>query len=194
MCLLSAVAISTFSFAEIVYVPGGDFSNPVNWEQTSGGGSGATYSFAGEYGQVDSTAGSWSVMVATTNNAVETASQISLESMGLTAGDTITIAIDMIEFSNDGGNTAGIKLESWASGAVLSDSGDLKTALTNSWATYEWDYTIEATATHLKFVTVQHEGISVGYDNYRVIPEPATMSLALLSGGFLYTVRRLRNY
>ena len=133
-------------------------------------------------------------MVATTNNAVETASQISLESMGLTAGDTITIAIDMIEFSNDGGNTAGIKLESWASGAVLSDSGDLKTALTNSWATYEWDYTIEATATHLKFVTVQHEGISVGYDNYRVIPKPAMMSLALLSGGFLYTVRRLRNY
>ena len=27
-----------------------------------------------------------------------------------------------------------------------------------------------------------------------VVPEPATMGLALLSGGFLYTVRRLRNY
>ena len=100
----------------------------------------------------------------------------------------------MIEFSNEGGNTAGIKLESWAGDALISHSGDLKTTLTGSWATYEWDYTIEATATHMKFVTVQHDGISVGYDNYRVIPEPATMSLALLSGGFLYTVRRLRNY
>ena len=65
MCVLSVIGISSISLAEIVYVPGGDFSSALNWEQASGGSSGATYTFSGGYGQVDSTAGSWAVMVAT---------------------------------------------------------------------------------------------------------------------------------
>ena len=86
------------------------------------------------------------------------------------------------------------KLSHGGGGSYLGDSGDMKTALTTDWATYEFTYTVNAAADALKFVPVQHEEIGVGYDNIGVVPEPATMGLALLSGGFLYTVRRLRNY
>ena len=98
--------------------------------------------------------------------------------------------MDMKEFSNAGGNTAGIKIESWGGGQNLGNSGDMKTALTSEWATYEFTYTVDAGADALKFVPVQHEEISVGYDNIGVVPEPATIGLMGIAGVGLFAARR----
>ena len=185
ICAVASLASAT------IYVPGGQFDSNPNWAEVSGGGGGATYTYENGYGRIDSTAGSWAIWVV--RDGTETVDEeLSLASLGVSAGEEITITMDMKEFSNAGGNTAGIKIESWGGGVYLSDSGDMKTALTADWATYEFTYSVNAAADALKFVPVQHEEISVGYDNIGVVPEPATMGLALLSGGFLYAVRRLK--
>ena len=136
---------------------------------------------------IDSTAGSWAIWVATSGGQRK-----SLLHHSGTAGEEITVTMDMKEFSNGGGNTAGIKLKSWGGGANIGNSGDMKTALTSEWATYTFTYTVDAGADALKFVPVQHEEISVGYDNIGVVPEPATMGLIGLFGGGMMALRRFR--
>lgn len=183
ICAAASLASAT------IYIPGGQFdSGNEGWVEVSGGGAGATYSYDNGYGQIDSTAGSWAIWVATDAGS-ET---ISLGSLGVSAGEEITITMDMKEFSNAGGNTAGIKVESWGGGSYISDSTDMKTALTSEWATYEFTYTVATGADALKFVPVQHEEISVGYDNIGVVPEPATMGLIGLFGGGMMALRRFR--
>lgn len=183
ICAAASLASAT------IYIPGGQFDSDPGWSEAAGGGAGATYDQSLGYARVDSTAGAWAVMVATDGNGSE---EISLASLGVSAGQEITVTLDMIEFSNGGANTAGIKIESWGGGSILGNSGDMKTALTSSWATYEFTYTVDAGADALKFVPVQHEEISVGYDNIGVVPEPATMGLIGLFGGGMMALRRFR--
>ena len=182
ICAAASLASAT------IYIPGGQFDSNPGWAEVAGGGSGASYSYDNGYGQIDSTAGSWAIWVAKDGDSEE----ISLSSLGVTAGQEITITMDMKEFANAGGNTAGIKIESWGGGSILGNSGDMKTALTSEWATYTFTYTVDAGADALKFVPVQHEEISVGYDNIGVVPEPATMGLIGLFGGGMMALRRFR--
>jgi len=191
---LAVVAMVGVASADIL-VPNGDFElGSTDWAEVNGGGAGATYSYpatggnGGGYGQIDSTAGNWAIWVAANDTAIP------LAYFGLSAGDTITLTLDMKEFSNDGGNTAGMKIESWDAGFLDNGAGDVKFALTSDWQTYTFDYTINAAATGLKFVPVQHDGISVGYDNIGVIPEPATLGLFGLAGGAMVFLRRLGRF
>jgi hypothetical protein len=125
------------------------------------------------YGIMDGVAGGWGVLVATDAG-------IPLASLGVSAGDTITVEMDMILLG--GAGNPGIKIESWAGGGHISNTGDLNGAITSEWATYSWDYTIDAGADALKFVPLWGGGASVGYDNLSIVPEPATMVLLGLGG------------
>ena len=189
---IAMIAVAAFASADIL-VPNGDFSAGGNtdWAEGSGGGLGGTFQYPTTggnpdgYGQIDSTAGAWAVLVA--NNGAP----IPLSYFGLSGGDDITVTMDMIELNNPSGTaTAGIKVESWTETAVISDTGDMKVDVADTWTTYTWDYTLEAAATHIKFVPVQHDDLSVGYDNIGVIPEPATLGLLGLAGGALVFLRR----
>ena len=195
---LAVLALAGVASADI-YVPNGQFETGDNtsWAEVQGGGLGAGYQYptaggVGDsgYGQIDSTAGAWAIWV---NQGPAGDELIPLSYFGASAGDTITVTMDMIELNNPSGTaTAGIKMESWA-GGHLSNSGDMKVAVAaGSWNTYTWDYTIDAAATHIKFVPVQHDELSIGYDNIGVIPEPATLGLLGLAGGAMFVLRRLR--
>ncbi len=68
--------------------------------------------------------------------------------------------------------TSGMKIESWAGGAQLGNSGDVNFNVTTSWATYTFDYTVHGSATSLKFVplmVVDPIGSITGFDNVGVI-------------------------
>lgn len=204
--IISFAILSTALMANAqitILVPNGDFSTGDNtsWQEVSGGGTGATYSYPttggnpGGYGQIDSTAGSWAIWVANSGPEV-----IDLSYFGVSAGDTITVTLDLIEFSNNIPGTeppalqgAGIKMESWGPSGFISSSGDIKFAPTGSWATYTYDYTIDPSAIGIKFVPVQHNEISVGYDNIGVVvPEPTTYALmfGFVTLGFVLYRRR----
>jgi len=199
--LLTALAVLATAgvVSANIMVPNGDFETAggADWNSASGPGGAFSYPASGGnpggYGQMDSAAGDWAVFVATDGSGTgNELIPLSYFGLGLAAGDTITVEMDMIQFSGDAGETAGLKMESWTTGGVISDSGDVKLAVAASWTTYSWDYTIAAGATHLKFVPVQHNGLSVGYDNVGVVPEPATMGLLAVAAGFLMFVRRFR--
>lgn len=189
---LAVLAMAGVASANMM-VPNGDFeAEGAEWGQAAGGGGGATFQYPtidgnpGGYGQIDSTAGAWAVLISNGDAPLP----ISYFT-GISAGDTITVSMDMIELNNPSGTaTAGIKMESWSATDHISNSGDMKVAVGTSWATYTWDYTIDAAATHLKFVPVQHEELSVGYDNVSVVPEPATLGLFGLMGGAMLFIRR----
>ena len=179
-----------------ILVPNGDFETGDNtsWVEVQGGGLGAGYQYptsggVGDsgYGQIDSTAGSWAIWVANAPAEI-----IPLSYFGVSAGDTITVTMDMIELNNPNGlETAGIKMENWTATGVINDTGDMKVKVADVWTTYTWDFTIDSAATHIKFVPVQHNELSIGYDNVGVVPEPATLGLLGLAGAGLFIRRRL---
>jgi hypothetical protein len=89
---------------------------------------------------------------------------------GVPAGTTITVSADMIDLGTAGNNTiCGLKIEPWTDTARIIEVPEEFT-VTNSWATYSFDYTIDPAATHMKFVltNVNYNGLGVskfGYDN-----------------------------
>lgn len=189
---MAILAMAGVASADIL-VPNGDFSaGGADWGEAAGGGTVNTFSYPttggnpGGYGQLDSSAGAWAVLISNGDAPLP----LSYFGLGLAGGDDIVVHMDMIELANDGGNTAGLKMESWSSTGHISNSGDVKYTLTDTWETYTWNYTIDPTATHLKFVPVQHDGISVGYDNVGVVPEPATLGLLGVAGGAMLFLRR----
>ena len=89
------------------------------WEESAGGGSGATYTYPetggvddDDYLQIDSSAGSWAVSVVSTDKNVGTAKWSAIADYGLNPGDLATFEMYMKKFdSGTGTETAGIKLE-----------------------------------------------------------------------------------
>lgn len=192
---IAVLAIAAVTSANIL-VPNGDFEisnhgtdlSGTDWVadgparaaiwQTGGNGGGCA--------TLDSSPGwGWGVFVSNGGDPLP----LSYFGLGLGAGDTITIEMDMKEFINPTG-TGGLKMESWTSGAIISDSGDMNRVATTGWTTFSFDYTIAAGATHLKFVPLSVSGDVIGFDNIGVVPEPATLGLAGLAGGVILFLRR----
>ena len=154
-------------------VPNGDFEIPAgaNWG-FAGVGAGPSYPATGGnpdgFGQIDQTAGGWGGVLVSETTATE---GHSLASLGVTAGGTYTFSIDMISLGSTL-PTSGMKIESWAGGAQLGNSGDVNFNITTNWATYTFDYTIHGSATSLKFVPLMvgdPAGAITGFDNVGVI-------------------------
>ena len=195
--LITAVVAMAGLVSAQILVPNGDFETGDNtsWVEVQGGGAGAGYQYptsggVGDsgYGQIDSTAGSWAIWVANAPDEI-----IPLSYFGASAGDTITVTMDMIELNNPSGTeTAGIKMENWTTTGVINDTGDMKVSVADVWTTYTWDFTIDAAATHIKFVPVQHGELSIGYDNVGVVPEPATLGLLGMGAAAMFVIRRRR--
>lgn len=147
----------------------------------------------GGYAQMDQSAANWGGVLINDGDSVA-----SLASLGLTAGDEVTFCLDMIDLNpGNGGVTAGMKVENWAGGGFVNDSGDVTFALTDSWETYSFTFTIDGTSDGMKFVPLmvgQAVGSSVGFDNIsykkEVVPEPTTAGLLALGVVGLISRRR----
>ncbi|MCB1130877.1 MAG: carbohydrate binding domain-containing protein [Verrucomicrobiae bacterium] len=109
--------------------------------------------------------GNYAVLVAN-NNAPQT-----LESLGLTAGETYTFQLDMKVLS--GSNPGGIKVEfvPGASGDLRYDAGQIA-ALPNpitDWNTYSFEVTLPPTCTQIQVVPLWGPGSIVAYDNVKIL-------------------------
>ena len=191
--ILSVLASASVANGALNIVTNGDFSNGLADWGFAGVGAGPTSSLTGGnpdgYGTIDQTAGGWGGVLINDND-----SPASLASLGLVAGDTYTFSIDMINLGS-GAPVAGMKIENWNAG-LISDSGNITFAVTSSWDTYTFSYTVDPAATGLKFVpllVVQPVGSSVGFDNVgvEVVPEP-TSSVLLGLGALGLLARRRR--
>lgn len=195
--------------AVFVLVPNGDFeAGGTSFSSFASAGTAISYEAAGGnsggFGKVDNTAGAWGGgLVAPSDNEYPGNTGIPLADLGLTAGMTYSFSLDMINLDGTTG-VGGVKFESWGA-AIISNSGDLPaTGQSADWATYTWDYTIDAAATSIKIVPLLTPGSfgagqsqsSIGFDNVGVennlpVPEPSSSLLAALSAlGFLGFRRR----
>ncbi len=189
---LALVALVGIANAALNLVPNGDFAiaGGTNWVFA---GVGATPSYpaaggnTGGYAKMDQTAGGWGGVFVSEDSA--TAGR-SLASLGVTAGGNYTFSLDMISLGA-GTPLAGMKIESWAGGSILDNSGDINFTTTASWATYTFNYTINPAATSLKFVplmVVQPVGSIVGFDNIGVIVITAPLAVSITSPANAATV------
>ena len=175
------------------------------WEESAGGGSGATYTYPetggvddDDYLQIDSS-GLLPVSVVSTDKNVGTAKWQAIADYGLNPGDLATFEMYMKKFdSGTGTETAGIKLE-WGNeplgagtGVAMlganGSTGDMKKSFTSEWAAYRWPVSVPSNATHVVFVPVQHDDVTTGYDDLGFVPNPtvdgavATVSKLIFGG------------
>ena len=160
--------------------PNGNFDSPAgaNWAEVFGGGT-TTYSYPtsggnpGGYGIMNNTSG-WGIWVggATT--------PLSLTSLGLVAGGTYTFVMDMKNITGTG--IGKLKIESWAGGVMLSDSGEIAASSQSaSWATYSFPVTLNAGATGIKVVPVAGSASQIGFDNLGVIVISSPLAVSITS-------------
>lgn len=207
--ILTSIAMTGSASAVFVLVPNGDFSAAAgeDWNQSASGGTVITYETtggnSGGFGKIDANGGTWGgVLVSEGGTGANPAggSGIPLGVLGLTAGSTYTFSWDQIDLQSPAnGAVAGIKIESWLAGALISDSGDQLTATNASWTGETFSYTIAPTADAVKVVMVQNQGAAgggtTGFDNIGVennIPEP-TSALMIALGGAAFMLRRRRS-
>lgn len=171
--LASLLAVTLSANAAEVLLPNGDFTaaGGSEWGQSFGGNQVISYPDTGGnpggYASIVSNeAGGYAVLISNNDQPLP------LSSLGLVAGKTYTFSYDMIA-SVAGANKGGMKFESWSATAGISNSGDRRvTAATTGWATYTYDYTIDAAATHLKVVPLWTPNETVGFDNIKVNDTP----------------------
>ena len=179
-----ALSMSATSFAALQLIENGDFSNGLDGYGVYND-AGTTFSDGGGYGLIDGAG--WGGGFVYKDDAP------SLASMGLTAGETYTFQFDMIA-GTDG--TTGIKVESWANGAALDNSGEIDfNGNGESWATYTYDYTINAAADAFKIVLLGNVGAQTSFDNVGIqvasaVPVPAAAWLFGSALAGLVAVRR----
>ncbi len=162
------------------YFPNGNFSLPggTNWVEVFGGGT-TTYSYPtsggnpGGYGIMNNSSG-WGIWV-----GGDTA-PLTLSSYGLVAGGSYTFVMDMKNIAGTG--IGKLKIESWAGGSLLSDTGDIPaSSQTASWATYSFPVTLNAAATGIKVVPVAGTASQIGYDNLGVIVSASPLTVSITS-------------
>jgi hypothetical protein len=142
------MVLATAGIASAALVRNGGFDiNAADWNASGGGtwapGHVTTGGNPGGYLTLQSANGAWAVWY-------EVGTE-SLATWGIPAGTTITIKTDMIDLGSSGiSDQAGLKIESW--GMALMGELAQEFTVTNSWATYSFDYTIAAGATGVKFV------------------------------------------
>ena len=179
-----ALSMSATSFAALQLIENGDFSNGLDGYGVYND-AGTTFSDGGGYGLIDGAG--WGGGFVYKDDAP------SLASMGLTAGETYTFQFDMIA-GTDG--TTGIKVESWAAGAGIDNSGEIDfNGNGESWETYTYDYTIAAGADSFKIVLLGNVGAQTSFDNVGIqvasaVPVPAAAWLFGSALAGLVAVRR----
>lgn len=162
--------------------PNGSFDSPAGtgapWVEVFGGGT-TTYGYPisggnpGGYGIMTNSSG-WGIWVggATT--------PLPLSSLGLVAGGTYTFVMDMKNIAGTG--IGKLKIESWAGGAMLSDSGEISAgSRSSSWATYSFPVTLNAGATGIKVVPVAGAASRIGFDNIGVIVPNSPLTVSIVS-------------
>ncbi len=176
--VLAAAVTGMPAYALLVNNGGFDI-NAADWNAAGGGGPWvpghtATGGNPGGYVTLQSSDNTWSVWY-----------QVGTESLaewGIPVGTTISPTVDIIDLGSAGNNTAvGLKIESWNSGLLGEAASEF--AVTGSWQTYSFNYTIPSNAESLKFVVtnVNYNGRGValyGYDNVRIgFPDGRTPAL-----------------
>ena len=200
MSTLAIISISGVTFATL-NIQNPNFDTGDSWTFNDGGGD----AFAGGYGVHNADTGTADALLNTTLGGGWSVihQRVSLAGSGISGGDTVTMSALVTALNGNNEGVALLKLESWATGggAALDDYEHVFTA-SDSGATESFDYVVHTDADELVVVVGATGGWAgattkngeFSFDNIQVVPEPATMGLALLSGGFLYTVRRFRNY
>ena len=162
--------------------PNGGFDAPAGtntpWVEVFGGGT-TTYSYptsggnpAG-YGRMNNASG-WGIWVG------GEPTPLPLVSYGLVAGGTYTFVMDMKNFSGTG--IGKLKIESWAGGVFLGDTGDISAGSQSAaWATYSFPVTLNAAATGIKVVPVAGNLSQIGYDNIGVIVSNSPLAVSITS-------------
>ena len=179
-----ALSMSATSFAALQLVENGDFSNGLDGYGVYND-TGTTFSDGGGYGLIDGAG--WGGGLVYKDDAP------SLASMGLTAGETYTFQFDMI---SGAAGTTGIKIESWAAGAGIDNSGEINfNGNGTDWDTYTHDYTIAAGADSFKIVLLGNAAAQTSFDNVGVqvasaVPVPAAAWLFGSALAGLVAVRR----
>jgi hypothetical protein len=179
-----ALSMSATSFAALQLVENGDFSNGLDGYGVYND-AGTTFSDGGGYGLIDGAG--WGGGLVYKDDAP------SLASLGLTAGETYTFQFDMI--AGEAGTT-GIKIESWAAGVGIDNSGEIDfDGNGTDWATYTHDYTIAAGADSFKIVLLGNTAAQTSFDNVGVqvasaVPVPAAAWLFGSALAGLVAVRR----
>ena len=162
--------------------PNGNFDSPAGtstpWVEVFGGGT-TTYSYPtsggnpGGYGVMNNSSG-WGIWVG------GAATPLSLASLGIVAGGSYTFVMDMKNISGTG--IGKLKIESWAGGVLLSDTGDISAgSQSGSWATYSFPVTLHAAATGIKVVPVAGAASQIGYDNLGVIVTSSPLAVSITS-------------
>jgi hypothetical protein len=177
LCLAAFATMSIANAASVTNLfPNGDFEAGGAGDWVEGGCDFFSYpdsgGNSGGYGIIDDTSPCWGIWVGGDTTP------LSLESLGLKAGQTYTFVQDMKIIS--GTSIGGIKIESWTTNNLgepiyVSDSHDMRPLSgTAEWATYTFTYTIAPNATGLKVVPLWGPGSAVGFDNLGVVVVGAT--------------------
>jgi len=186
----AAVALSASATSMAALVPNGDFESGLDsWALEFAGGSTFSHSATGGnpdgYLVMDNTSAAWGGVAVSTDDPAGSL----LADFGLTAGETASFLWDMK--SSAATSQGGIKVESWNEAGFLSTTGDQFFASTTDWASYSYDYTVDAGATRLKIVLLGIDNSSVfGYDNVCVndcatAPIPVPAAAWLFGSGLL---------
>ena len=189
-----ALTMSASSLAAFQLVDNGDFSNGLAGYGNYAAG-GTVLSDGGGYALVDGTNSDWGGGLVYQDIAP------SLSSMGLTAGETYSFQFDMITSNTNRNDNAtapitGIKIESWANGGALGNSGETNFIGNGvDWATYNLDYTIDSAADSFKIVLVSNSSGVTSFDNVGInvpsaVPVPAAAWLFGSALAGLVAVRR----
>jgi hypothetical protein len=162
--------------AGAILVPNGDFETPGGdqWEEVNATGTygydyPATDGNPDGYGIIDNSSGGggFGIWVANAGAA------ITLDSLGLSAGETYRFSQDMKILS--GSNIGGFKVDFFTGADGAGSTGDLYPSVIgdgSNWATYNFAVTIPAAADGIKVVPLWGPDSSIAYDNISVDPSP----------------------
>ncbi|MFT5108123.1 MAG: hypothetical protein ACI8XO_000493 [Verrucomicrobiales bacterium] len=169
--LIALASTALCSKASAGLIPNGDFeAGAAGWDQFDAGGSYA-YEFPSTggnpdgYGVIDNTGGGGGFGIFISNSG----SVFTLDSLGLTAGESYVFTQDMIILSGE--NHGGFKVDYFTGETGIGSSGEefADPIDGGSWKTYSFDVDIPAAADGVKIVPLWGADSKIGYDNIRFL-------------------------